>query len=78
MIITIIKIIAVVVILAAMLVILMGIGHLYSGNFDTDKKEVDQLREDVKNKEDVVSKESAFHVLITNRAAGKRYRRDKR
>lgn len=76
--ITIIKIIAVVVILAAMLVILMGIGHLYSGNFNTDMGEMDQFRKDVENKEDVVSSSSAFHQFLAGRSVEKGYGRDKR
>lgn len=76
--ITIIKIIAVVVILAAMLVILMGIGHLYSGNFNTDMGEMDQFRKDVENKEDVVSRASAFHQFLVGRNVERGYGRNKR
>lgn len=64
MVITIIKIISVIVILAAMFIILLDIGHLTTGSFNTDREDIDQLREDVENKRDVVSNKNTFHDLV--------------
>ena len=58
------KFIAVVVILAAMLMILLGIGHLFSGNFHSDSEETEKLRQDVENNEDVVSPRSLFYEFL--------------
>lgn len=61
---TILKIIAVVVILVAMLVILLGIGHMTSGNFETNREDIDELRHDVESKRDVVSNKNIFHEFV--------------
>lgn len=61
---TILKIIAVVVILAAMFVILIGIGHLLSGKFDTNAAEIDELRKDVEQRSSVISDNNSFHDFL--------------
>lgn len=72
--IAILKIIAVVVILVAMLVILLGIGHLSSGSFNTDSSDIDQLRKDVESKRDVVSNKNMFHEFVGGNKSGFRNR----
>lgn len=67
------KFIAVVVILAAMLMILLGIGHLFSGNFHSDSEDAEKLRQDVENNTDVVSPRSLFYEFLkgeNNKNAG--------
>ncbi len=51
--------------LLAMVVILLGIGHLSSGQFDTDSSDIAKLRDDVDNREDVISKGSSFHEFLS-------------
>lgn len=63
--ITILKIVAVAVILAAMLIIILGIGHLLTGSFNTDRDDINQLRHDVESKHDVVSGKNMFHDLVS-------------
>lgn len=59
------KIVAVAVILAAMLIIILGIGHLLIGSFNTDRDDINQLRHDVESKHDVVSGKNMFHDLVS-------------
>lgn len=58
------KIILVVMLLLAMVVILLGIGHLTNGRFDTDASDIDKLRDEVDNREEVISKRSIFHEFL--------------
>lgn len=58
------KIILVVMLLLAMVVLLLGIGHLSNGRFETDASDIDKLRDDVDNREDVISKRSIFHEFL--------------
>lgn len=50
--------------LLAMVVILLGIGHLTNGRFDTDASDIDKLRDEVDNREEVISKRSIFHEFL--------------
>lgn len=58
------KIIAVVVILLCMIILLLGIGHLFSGNFHTDDVEVRDLRHDIKHKDNVIGEGNVFRPLV--------------
>ncbi len=62
--ISVLKVIAVVVVLLAMIILLRGIGHLFSGAFDTDIEDVKDLRNEVSNKEDVIGDGSVFRNLV--------------
>lgn len=62
--ISILKVIAVVVILLCMIILLLGIGHLFTGNFHTDDEEVRDLRHDIRHKENVIGDGNAFRPLV--------------
>ena len=69
------KIILVVMLMLAMVVILLGIGHLSNGSFDTDASDIDKLRDEVDNREEVISKRSIFHEFLEGTRKEKRNRR---
>ncbi len=62
---SILKIIAVVMILAAMIVILLGISHLFSGNFTSDSEDSVKLKEEIKNEDTVISERNIFHEFLS-------------
>lgn len=50
--------------LGAMVIVLLGVGHLFNGKFATHKDEIEKLRKDVQEHRDVVSRSSAFGPLF--------------
>lgn len=62
--ISIIKAILIIVILAVMVMVLLGINHLFAGNFRADRDDAEQLREDVETKNDVITDNNVFHELV--------------
>ena len=58
------KLILVIMLLVAMVVILLGIGHLGSGRFETTAEDVDKLRHEVDSSEEVISRRNAFHEFL--------------
>ena len=66
------KSILVIVILAAMVLILLGIGQLFSQDFSATEDEARSLREDVRTRRDVITDASAFRTLVK----GKRKMKD--
>lgn len=52
------------VILVAMVLILLGINYLFSGNLHSDEKETDTFRKEVEHDENVMSKKNVFHQFI--------------
>lgn len=69
-----IKIILVVVLLVAMVMVLLGIGHLFSGNFNTGQNEIDELRREVLERDEVISPKNSFHDFVGTRARHQRAR----
>lgn len=61
---TLLKIVLVTVILAVMVLILLGIGHLFSGDFSATEDDTKSLRKDVDTRRDVITDESAFSSLV--------------
>lgn len=61
---TLLKIVLVAVILAVMVLILLGIGHLFSGDFSATEDDTKSLRNDVDTRRDVITDESAFSSLV--------------
>lgn len=59
-----IKIILVVVLLVAMVMVLLGIGHLFSGNFNTVQNDIDELRREVRERDEVISAKNSFHAFL--------------
>lgn len=64
MVIPILKALLVVVIMGVMILVLLGINHIFSGNFNVNEAEVDNLREDLKKSEDVISDHGVFTELV--------------
>ena len=62
--ISVIKAILIIFILAVMVVLLLGINHLFAGNFRADRDDADKLREDVETKDDVITDNNVFHELV--------------
>lgn len=65
--ITILKAVLVIVILAVMVLVLLGINHFFSGNFDAGSEDADALRHDVEEKKDVLTPENVFHEFIRSK-----------
>lgn len=66
MVISVVKAVLVIVIMVAMVLILLGINHLFSGNFATREQDAERMRHDVDHKEDVITDDSVFHNLVSN------------
>lgn len=62
--ITILKAVAVIIILAVMIVILLSVNHLLRGDFDSKQADVDRMREELNDSEDVISDHSVFKELV--------------
>lgn len=58
------QVVAVIVILGVMVLILLGISHIFSGSFNTDQTDEATLRQDLEDKPDVITEESVFHQLL--------------
>ena len=54
----------VIIILAAMVMVLLGVGHLSTGHFHHDDQDLRDFREKVENDDDVITSESSFHSLV--------------
>lgn len=50
--------------LVAMVALLLGISHLFSGEFQTDEKDNARLRRDVRDRDDVITRENVFHTFL--------------
>lgn len=68
---TIIQIILVVTILAAMVMVLLSIGRLAKGNQFDDPRKTTRLKREVKEKSSVLTHNSAFDYLIIGRESGR-------
>lgn len=62
--ISILKAVLVLVTLAVMILVLIGINHLFSGNFDLSQSDIDDMRHDLNDKEDVITENSVFNELV--------------
>lgn len=62
--ITFLKFILVLVILVAMIVILLGINQLFSGNFSSSEKETSDFRREVREKDEVMSSQNLFRRFL--------------
>ncbi|MBD5288455.1 MAG: hypothetical protein HDS28_05200 [Bacteroides sp.] len=54
----------VLIILVAMVMILLGINQLFTGNFHTEEEEINQLRKDIDEKDDVITSQSLFRKFL--------------
>lgn len=51
--------------LVAMVVLLLGISHLFSGEFQTNEKDNARLRHDVRDRDEVITRENVFHTFLS-------------
>lgn len=58
------KIFLVFIILVAMTIILLGINHLFAGNFNTNSEEADELRNDVSHGDEVMTRFNSFRQFF--------------
>ncbi|MDE6006419.1 MAG: hypothetical protein K2G67_02565 [Muribaculaceae bacterium] len=58
------KALLVVVILGVMILVLLGINHIFSGNFSVDSSDMDDLRQEVNESDEVISNNGAFTELV--------------
>ena len=62
--IAIIKAMLVLVILVAMVMILLGINQLFTGNLQTEEEDTNSFRNDVNDKEDVLTSQNLFRKFL--------------
>lgn len=58
------KVILVMVILAAMIILLLGLDHVFTGKFDSDSSDATRLRDEVEKHQEVISDNSVFDPLV--------------
>lgn len=58
------KALLVVVILGVMILLLLGINHIFSGSFSIEDTEVDNLRQELEETNEVISNNGAFTELV--------------
>ncbi|MDE6409376.1 MAG: hypothetical protein K2K81_03910 [Muribaculaceae bacterium] len=54
----------VLIILVAMVMILLGINRLFTGSLQTEEEETNQLRNDVNDKDDVLTSQNVFRKFL--------------
>ena len=65
----------VVLILGAMVMLLLGITHLFNGAVDGSEEEADRLRDDVESNSDVITDDSLFnHFIASHKREEKEHR----
>ncbi len=62
--IAIVKFMLVLIILVAMVMILLGINRLFTGSLQTEEEETNQLRNDVNDKDDVLTSQNVFRKFL--------------
>lgn len=67
------KIVAVVAMMAAMVMVLVGIRHIFSG--DSESADAERLRREVEKEEKVISTHNLFHQFLTVEDKERRLRR---
>lgn len=65
------KTILVILTMVGMVVILIGIGHLFSGTFETDSADINKLKNDVRNREEIISSASSFSKFLSSESQRK-------
>lgn len=62
--ITFLKIILVLAILVAMIILLLGLNQVFTGEFDSDDSDAVRLRREVEKNQEVISEDSVFNTLL--------------
>ncbi len=52
--------------LVAMVALLLGISHLFSGEFQTSERDNARLRRDVRDRDEVITRENVFHRFLSS------------
>ena len=68
MIITLVKAVAVMIILAVMILILVSVNHFISGDFNSGMADIDELRDNLDNANDVITDKNVFGELVRVRS----------
>lgn len=68
----IIKAVLVIIMLGLMIIILLGIHHFFSGSFETDNSEIDDMRVDIRESDEVITGHSVFSDLVKVRQSASR------
>lgn len=58
------KVLLVLVILAVMVIVLVTINHVFAGGFDCSNEDIDELRQDLIDNDDVIPDKSSFRDLV--------------
>lgn len=66
----------VIVTLGVMILVLLGIHHLFSDNFETSASEIEDLRQDVNESDEVITDRSVFSNLVEVRESSVPDRQD--
>lgn len=61
---SILKIVLVLVLLAGMIILLVTVNHFFAGGFDSDNNDIDELRRNIKDKDEVISDQNVFRNLV--------------
>lgn len=70
--ITILKAVSTIVLLAMMIVVLLSMNHFLRGGFDSRQDDVDKMRRDLDETDEVISDESVFRDLVKVRERANR------
>ena len=62
--ISILKIILVLVILAVMIIVLISINHVFAGSFSCDNEDIDELRRDLVDHDEIITNHSSFSDFV--------------
>lgn len=66
------QILLVVISLVVISMLLLGINHLFSGAFSSDQEDISKLKEEVKQKPNVISEKNIFHGLVSSKVPVKK------
>lgn len=61
------KIVVILALLMGMVMVLMGIGHLYRKDGSREVREADRLRRDIKESDNVITRNSIFHDFLVRK-----------
>lgn len=50
--------------LVGMIMVLLSINHLFAGNFDTKDKDTEKFREEVRNRDEVITDHNLFRQFL--------------
>ena len=69
--ISILQAVLVIVTLGVMILVLLGIHHFFSGSFESEDTDIEELRQDVDESDEVISDRNVFSDLVEVREQGR-------